>query len=293
MPLTPETLASLKRAFPYADHEFIKGFVYLSEEAICDRIEEVDPSWSFDILRAYREGDQSICAARLSVCGVSRDCVGMQKVMENAGEPEKGAATDALKRGARLFGIGRYLLAAPKEKDGFDKWLAGEQKKSNPTPAPQPSLTVVPGGKATPSVPSSTRAVSSVANGSPSGSDKSADLLDQMSGERGDALQTAINGDGSFLCNQIERKQAKGTKTRWLDFIATEPTGGSAIAFSRSETPGLKDSINAEHYNLLDQNGTVFVETIRVFYRNEKNGEKEFRKVVRVVAAEVAEAVTP
>lgn len=154
-----------------------------------------------------------------------------------------------------------------KPKRRFVRWMS-EASPQRPTPAPQP-LTVVQGGKA---------------------ATRSDELFQQMESERSAAITTAVSGDGTFLCNRIERKQSKDNKTRWLDFLATEPKDGSAIAFSRSETPGLKDSIHAEHYNLLEHNGTVFVETIRVFYKNEKNGEKEFRKVVRVAVAE-AEAV--
>lgn len=121
--LTTDVLAVFKRPFALNDHEFLNGFVYLTEPAVGNRIEEIDPAWGFDIIRIYREGEFAVCAARLTILGVSRDCVGMQKINEKAGEPEKSAATDALKRGARLFGIGRYLLDAPKENAGFEKWL--------------------------------------------------------------------------------------------------------------------------------------------------------------------------
>jgi hypothetical protein len=125
--LETSDLVILKRAFPRADHEFTRGFAYLTEESIVNRIEEVDPSWTFDIMQIVHEGNNAICHARLTVKGVTRDGIGMQQIMEKAGEPVKGAATDCLKRCARLFGIGRYLLDAPKEGDGFNKWLAEQQ----------------------------------------------------------------------------------------------------------------------------------------------------------------------
>lgn len=123
MAMSIEQLRILRKPFPRKDHEFIRSFVYLTEEAIATRLEEADPSWTFELLNITYNGDQCVATARMTVCGVARDGVGMQKVNEKAGEAEKGAATDALKRCARLFGVGRYLLGAPDERQ-FDNWLA-------------------------------------------------------------------------------------------------------------------------------------------------------------------------
>lgn len=142
--LTPEYLTLLKRPFAKSDHEFLKEFVYLTEEAICNRIEEVDPAWTFELQRVERQANQCVVCARLTICGVSREGVGMQTINDKGvGEPEKGAATDALKRCARLFGIGRYLLDAP-GKDQFDRWLANLQKgvTNAPTQPTQQPATV-------------------------------------------------------------------------------------------------------------------------------------------------------
>lgn len=133
--LEADDLVILKRAFAFADHEFTRGFVYLTEESITSRIEEVDPSWAFDIMQVVHEGNNAICHARLTIKDVSRDGIGMQQILEKAGEPAKGAATDALKRCARLFGVGRYLLDAPKEGDEFKRWLADQQKNSRSAPS--------------------------------------------------------------------------------------------------------------------------------------------------------------
>lgn len=138
MALTAEQLATLKRPFARADHEFLRSFVYLTEEAITTRIEEVDPSWEFAVLQVSQSGNQAVTHARMTICGVFRDGIGMQQVNEKAGEAEKGAATDALKRCARLFGVGRYLLDAPKE-DEFNKWLAEQQKAHGGAQKPPPA----------------------------------------------------------------------------------------------------------------------------------------------------------
>lgn len=148
MTLTPEDLTTLKAAFSFSDHEFTRGFCYLTEEAISNRVEEVDPAWSFEIQNLQRIGDQCVCAARLTIKGISREGVGMQSIELNkegriVGEPEKGAATDALKRCARLFGIGRYILGAPKEGQQFKVWLADKQRETASRPTPRPSSSPV------------------------------------------------------------------------------------------------------------------------------------------------------
>lgn len=139
MALTPEDAKLLNSAFPRAAHEFVNGFVYIAEQAVTERIDAVDPSWRFELLRIEHVYDQCIVHARLTIKDVSREGVGMQKVVEKAGEPAKGAATDALKRAARLFGVGRYLLDnPPKEGAAFDKWLSEQQKALNVQTTPQP-----------------------------------------------------------------------------------------------------------------------------------------------------------
>lgn len=121
--LTPEKIKILTAPFPRSAHEFIQGFVYISEDAITNRIEEVDPNWTFEILDKIRLDGETLVHAKMTISEVFRDGIGMQRILERAWESEKGAATDALKRCARLFGIGRYLLSAPKEGATFDNWL--------------------------------------------------------------------------------------------------------------------------------------------------------------------------
>lgn len=117
--ITKEQSNQLKDYFPVQDHEFIQGATYLSEEAITDRLDEVDPSWEFHRLGEFAYRDNSVIATfRMTVCGVSRDGIGMWDLTikkkdgttMSAVDPEKSVSTDALKRAARLFGIGRYIL---------------------------------------------------------------------------------------------------------------------------------------------------------------------------------------
>jgi hypothetical protein len=122
--------------FPRAEHEFIRGYVYITEDAINTRLAKVDPAFTFEILSITARGRQVSCHARLTVNGVARDAIGMQSieylkgkdgqedVNREAGEPEKSADTDAFKRCARKHGIGLYLLQSPKEGAQFEQWLS-------------------------------------------------------------------------------------------------------------------------------------------------------------------------
>src|SRR5690606_22829693 len=98
-----EDVITLKAHFTPEQHEFIRGMTYIREAAVTDRLEEVDPAWSLDIQRIDTRGEQCVVTVRLTVKGVARDGVGMSKVSytrdgeTEANEPEKAAATDALK----------------------------------------------------------------------------------------------------------------------------------------------------------------------------------------------------
>jgi hypothetical protein len=140
--ITPEQSTHLKDYFPVKAHEFLNGNTYIAEEAITNRLDEVDPSWSWELTSEYTRDNQCIAVGRMTVCGVSRDGVGMQplKITKKDGtiidgtEPEKSAATDALKRAARLFGIGRYILEMGKAVSDYrslEQWLI---QRSNVTP---------------------------------------------------------------------------------------------------------------------------------------------------------------
>jgi hypothetical protein len=155
MALQQEDTKALCAPFALEDHEFTRGFVYITEQAITRRLDSIDPGWQFTIIEAVRDATSASVTGRLIVCGVARDGVGTQAIEysnttdrstgekkplldaagnpREAGEARKGAATDALKRAARLFGVGRYLLDAPEETK-FKAWLA----KQNGTPIDPP-----------------------------------------------------------------------------------------------------------------------------------------------------------
>lgn len=151
MTLTAEDVRALQAPFAYREHEFLDKknregrttaqLAYITEEAVTARLDGVDPSWSFSIVRIERGAKVVVVDAVLTVKGVSREGIGMQKIDDEFGEAEKGAATDALKRCARLFSIGRYLLDAPKTEREFTPWLAEKQREYGLL-APKPAAPV-------------------------------------------------------------------------------------------------------------------------------------------------------
>ena len=155
MTLTTDDLIILRKPFQPRDHEFKGNFAYIDEAEMATRIEEVDPAWTLEIIsntiRADDVQTQAVCHARLTIKGVAKDGIGMQTYNTGNGkllatELEKGAATDAFRRAARLFGVGRYLLKAPstvKDMATLTDWLIANfakpaNGKSEPTPEPEP-----------------------------------------------------------------------------------------------------------------------------------------------------------
>jgi len=163
--LTAEAVEHLKKPFAAQFHDFTQGFVYLAERAVCERIEQVDPAWSFEIVDVshYPGRNRVNVRARMTILGVSREGIGsgnyldtpvkeyktkelkqndLGQQMMNYSESEKGAATDALRRCARLFGVGRYLLDTPQnvnDERSLAAWLNTIDQTPAPKPAPSPS----------------------------------------------------------------------------------------------------------------------------------------------------------
>lgn len=140
--ISKEQLTALKAPFHASDHEFLSGMAYLTEFAITNRIENIDPSWQF-IVREVKQrkgaGDKTpfsiTVIADLQINGVTRSGVGQAVAWASgsgneANEAEKSATTDALKRASRLFGIGRYLLKLPRnvsDTQSMANWLENQK----------------------------------------------------------------------------------------------------------------------------------------------------------------------
>lgn len=79
---------------------------YLQHTDVQERLEQVDPAWSCETLNQERIGDTVYVRMKMTLKGVSRENVG-------EGWDTKAAHSDAVKRCAMLFGVGRYLYDAP------------------------------------------------------------------------------------------------------------------------------------------------------------------------------------
>lgn len=140
MSLTREQVQRLNEPLPIEDHECKDGLTYVTEYGVTTRLDEIDPSWEFQIMEIREREGFAICTGRLTLCGIVRENVGMDVVKLNrdgtreVNEREKSAATDALKRCARSFGVGRYLLKAKGVNNIEDlrRWLSN---RDHPAPA--------------------------------------------------------------------------------------------------------------------------------------------------------------
>jgi hypothetical protein len=85
---------------------------YVDARTVMERLDAVCGAggWSFALEPIVSDAaDLRVARGRLTIGGVSRDDVGTASNWE----PTKGCASDALKRAAVLWGIGRYLYALP------------------------------------------------------------------------------------------------------------------------------------------------------------------------------------
>jgi len=166
--LTREDAQKLARRFSADEHEAREGgktrggdnslwLFYIEEGAVIERLNEVDPAWSLEITRTTHHDGYVSTYGTLTVKGVSRSGVGTNspsRTGDAIGEnEEKGAATDLLKRLARLFGVGLYLKKSPRvyldatlkpweaQKQALSKleqWLEGASPSGPPARRRQP-----------------------------------------------------------------------------------------------------------------------------------------------------------
>ena len=130
---------------------------YVEAEPILDRLDDVvgPGGWSLDIEVV---GDRSaIC--RLTILGVTKAGAGQIAAEQKTDQPFKAAATDALKRAAVLFGIGRYLHDKRLNEwrkptaDGARPKRGAAPKAPPPAPRPSPDPGSPPAQAATPEAP--------------------------------------------------------------------------------------------------------------------------------------------
>lgn len=85
--------------------------LYLQHTDVMDRLEEVDPCWSTQVLEHFNFTDKDFAGKEMTVTLVRMKMTVREVTRENVGEGNdlKSAYSDALKRCAMLFGVGRYL----------------------------------------------------------------------------------------------------------------------------------------------------------------------------------------
>lgn len=142
MNLSKEEIESLSRPFPddiigVKVNNFNKArtqamlILYLQHTDVYARIEEIDPSWTCAAGAPYQVETVGFGGQVKKIIAVPMKMTIKNVCRENIGEGEdyKSAYSDALKRVAMLFGVGRYLYDSPqvwvpynKATDKYKKW---------------------------------------------------------------------------------------------------------------------------------------------------------------------------
>jgi hypothetical protein len=177
--LTNENLKALAAPFPLGDHELRwDGNVYLTELPLLERLTDVDPNWEFRITSTIvtdynlTRPDCVTVNAELTICGITRagtgsavadvatkDKQGKQlttPIIRALNNKElKGASTDAMKRCARQFGVGAYILRTKgtniRNFGDFERWYKREfGGQSQPASRPTPQRAVTGSGETAP-----------------------------------------------------------------------------------------------------------------------------------------------
>lgn len=123
--LTPADLEILSQPFPFEAYEFFNGFTYIKRDYIAERVEQVDLNYEFLPLELYKRDKVAVARGFMKIKGVRRGDAGMATIEyvkdkngklteREAGEAEKSAVTDLLKRCGWQFKIARELRFAPK-----------------------------------------------------------------------------------------------------------------------------------------------------------------------------------
>lgn len=104
--------------------------LYLQHTDVAARLDQADPSWEFKVEHEWEGKEMYYVKASLTVSGVKRDNVG-------EGTEPKGAYSDALKRCAMLFGVGRSLYDSEivwvkynQDEDKYRIWTHDDYKRA-------------------------------------------------------------------------------------------------------------------------------------------------------------------
>lgn len=130
--ITQTELEQLCAPFSLDEHSIREGaqagskqlwWAYIDQLALRERLDEVFPGqWDFHVLEIYRSERYISVRVRLTIRGIVREEVGgyeARKLRDGSleemnHESEKAAVTDAFRRVGAMWGMGRYLRAAPR-----------------------------------------------------------------------------------------------------------------------------------------------------------------------------------
>ena len=112
---------NFKDPFPIEDVEYRIGattqqgdksmlLFYVDARAVMDRLDECSDGWRDEYV-LHPDGKHVECRLTVTVDGVETTHADVGEPSEGLGDPLKGAYSDALKRAAVKFGIGRYLYS--------------------------------------------------------------------------------------------------------------------------------------------------------------------------------------
>lgn len=150
-PLDPASIQTKTTTYTDKKTGEVKSFKtrYIDRTTVEERLNEVCPGeWHFQvtpIVTPNGQDGQWVVKGTLTICGVVREDFGMND-NEGAYDPPKAAVSDALKRCASLFGLGRELYHDP-AKVGNSKGPSTTAKpKTAPVapPAPTPAANAKP-----------------------------------------------------------------------------------------------------------------------------------------------------
>ena len=108
---------------------------FIDARWVAERLDDAaDGDWHFTWEDLGLKGDNQVIKATLTVCGVTRQDVGEHKLDNSPIDPYKSAVSDALKRAAVLFGLGRELYRMEAN------WIKWDKQKRRPMPGEMETL---------------------------------------------------------------------------------------------------------------------------------------------------------
>lgn len=152
--IIPKIMAAFARTFPKGAIKIKPGAVknnralalhYVDSRAVMDRLDEVVGVNCWKDSYTLVNGEVQ-CELSVKIAGewVTKTDVGGQSEQDDEGDRMKAAYSDALKRAAVKFGIGRYLYSLPQQWLDYDpvrkRFIQdSDAQKEAPPPAPKPS----------------------------------------------------------------------------------------------------------------------------------------------------------